>query len=51
MIPYVKAPGHAPLDACGWQVAGPKGAAARLGMKPSTLASRIKALGLERPAS
>jgi len=38
------------LDAAGWQVAGPEGAAARLGMKASTLASRIKALGLERPA-
>jgi len=38
------------LDAAGWRVAGPQGAAARLGMKPSTLASRIKALGLERPA-
>ncbi len=37
------------LTATGWRVAGPEGAAARLGMPPSTLASRIKALGLQKP--
>jgi hypothetical protein len=30
-------------------VAGPGGAAALLGLKPSTLASRMKALGIRRP--
>ena len=32
-----------------WRVAGPKGAAKLLGMPPSTLQSRIKALGIKRP--
>jgi transcriptional regulator with GAF, ATPase, and Fis domain len=36
------------LDATGWQVAGDSGAARLLGMAPSTLASRMKALGLRR---
>jgi PAS domain S-box-containing protein len=36
------------LRAAGGRVAGADGAAARLGLKPSTLASRIKALGLRR---
>ena len=36
----------AALDACAGKVAGKQGAAARLGMKPSTLSSRIKALGI-----
>jgi PAS domain S-box-containing protein len=36
------------LDSTGWQIAGDSGAARLLGMAPSTLASRIKALGLER---
>jgi PAS domain S-box-containing protein len=40
----------AALDAADWQVAGPSGAAARLGTKPSTLRSRMKALGIGRPA-
>jgi transcriptional regulator with GAF, ATPase, and Fis domain len=30
------------------QIAGPRGAAALLGMKPTTLSSRVKALGLDR---
>jgi PAS domain S-box-containing protein len=38
----------AALQAAGWQVAGADGAAERLGMKPSTLRSRIKALGIVR---
>ncbi len=37
------------LRACGGKVAGRAGAAARLGLKPSTLASRMKALGISRP--
>ena len=38
------------LDACGWRVAGHQGAAALLGIPPSTLSSRMKALALSRPA-
>jgi transcriptional regulator with GAF, ATPase, and Fis domain len=37
------------LDCTGWRVYGAQGAAALLGMKPSTLASRIKKLRLQRP--
>jgi formate hydrogenlyase transcriptional activator len=33
-----------------WILAGPKGAAARLGMKRTTLQSRIQKLGIERPS-
>jgi transcriptional regulator with GAF, ATPase, and Fis domain len=36
------------LEVAQWQVAGERGAAALLGMKPSTLASRMKALGVAR---
>lgn len=36
------------LDATGWQISGDSGAARLLGMAPSTLASRIKALGIRR---
>jgi transcriptional regulator with GAF, ATPase, and Fis domain len=36
------------LDTSGWRVSGSAGAAQLLGMNPSTLASRIKALGLRR---
>ena len=38
------------LDAAGWKVAGEKGAATLLRMNPSTLNSRLKALGIRRPA-
>ncbi|MEP0345306.1 helix-turn-helix domain-containing protein, partial [Rhodopirellula bahusiensis] len=34
------------LQACGGKVYGDTGAAALLGMKPTTLASRIKSLGI-----
>jgi len=34
-----------------WRIRGPHGAAARLGLKPTTLESRIKKLGLSRPGS
>jgi PAS domain S-box-containing protein len=39
------------LEASGWKIAGPNGAAARLGLKPSTLSSRLAALGIERQAA
>jgi formate hydrogenlyase transcriptional activator len=34
------------LEACGGKVFGPGGAAAILGIKPTTLASRIKTFGI-----
>lgn len=37
------------LEASGWRVAGEKGAARLLGMKSSTLSSRMKALRIKRP--
>ncbi len=37
------------LDECKWRVKGAGGAADRLGLKPSTLYSRMKKLGIERP--
>jgi PAS domain S-box-containing protein len=37
------------LEAAGWRVAGEQGAAGLLGMKPSTLSSRMKALEIIRP--
>jgi PAS domain S-box-containing protein len=39
----------AALDASGWRIAGEGGAAERLGTRPSTLRSRMKALGISRP--
>jgi PAS domain S-box-containing protein len=38
------------LETTGWRVAGPTGAAQRLGLPSSTLASRMKALGIRRPS-
>ena len=38
----------AALKAAGGRVAGPRGAAALLGMNPNTLASRMRALGLKK---
>jgi formate hydrogenlyase transcriptional activator len=38
------------LDATGWVVGGPKGAAARLGMKRSTLQKKMQRLGISRLA-
>jgi len=40
---------RAALVKAGWKVYGRDGAAALLGMKPTTLASRMKALGIARP--
>jgi PAS domain S-box-containing protein len=37
------------LAACDGKVFGPSGAAERLGLRPTTLASRIKRLGIEKP--
>jgi formate hydrogenlyase transcriptional activator len=36
------------LEECNWVVAGPDGAAARLGMKRSTLHLRMQKLGISR---
>ena len=38
------------LQASGWIVGGPRGAAARLGLKRTTLISKMKKLGISRPA-
>jgi transcriptional regulator of acetoin/glycerol metabolism len=38
------------LNAAGWIVGGPKGAAARLGLKRPTLIHKMKRLGISRPA-
>ena len=38
------------LEACGWKIEGASGAAARLGVAPSTLRERIKKYGLQRRA-
>ncbi len=40
---------RAALKRCGWKVAGPQGAAQLLGLSPSTLAYRMRALGVRRP--
>jgi transcriptional regulator with GAF, ATPase, and Fis domain len=39
------------LETCGWRVSGPDGAAARLGLKRSTLQFRMKKLGIEPSGS
>ena len=39
------------LEATRWKIYGDDGAAARLGLPPTTLASKIKKLGLQRPTS
>ncbi len=39
----------AALEACAWVIEGPTGAAARLGLHPNTLRSRLKRLGISRP--
>jgi transcriptional regulator with GAF, ATPase, and Fis domain len=39
----------AALQAANWRISGPGGAADILGLKPTTLADRMRALGLERP--
>jgi transcriptional regulator with GAF, ATPase, and Fis domain len=37
------------LERTGWRVSGPKGAATVLGLKPTTLESKMKRLGIRRP--
>lgn len=37
------------LDKCGWKISGQGGAAEFLGVHPATLASRLKAMGVNRP--
>jgi transcriptional regulator with GAF, ATPase, and Fis domain len=37
------------LQLCGWRIRGVGGAAERLGIKPTTLESRLKKLGIKRP--
>ena len=49
MVAFERANLMRALEKCGWRVAGESGAAALLGMKPSTLSSRMKALGIARP--
>jgi formate hydrogenlyase transcriptional activator len=39
------------LESTHWRIYGPQGAAAQLGMNPSTLRSRMKKLGVCRPAN
>jgi transcriptional regulator with GAF, ATPase, and Fis domain len=39
------------LGKTNWKIKGPDGAAELLGIKPTTLLSRIKVMGLERPAA
>jgi transcriptional regulator with GAF, ATPase, and Fis domain len=39
------------LHACGWRIEGSRGAAALLGLKPSTLRSRMQKLGVQRTPS
>ena len=39
----------AALRASNWRVSGKEGAAERLGVKPTTLADRIKSFGIRRP--
>jgi len=38
------------LTLAGWHIEGPDGAAARLGLPPSTLRSRMKLFGMKRPS-
>ncbi|GAB4248700.1 MAG: hypothetical protein Kow0054_04950 [Deferrisoma sp.] len=38
------------LEASNWKIYGPRGAAERLGMKPTTLISKMKRLDLARPS-
>jgi len=38
------------LDRTGWKISGPTGAAAILGVKPTTLASRIKVMNIVKPS-
>ena len=37
------------MDHCGWTVEGPSGAASRLGLRPSTLRSKLSRFGVAKP--
>jgi len=37
------------LETCGWQIYGEKGAAALIGINPTTLIARMKRMGLKKP--
>ncbi len=37
------------LNQCGWKITGAEGAAEVLAMKPTTLHSKMKKLGLKKP--
>jgi formate hydrogenlyase transcriptional activator len=39
------------LDDCDWKIRGTDGAAERLGLNRSTLQSRMKKMGIQRPAA
>ena len=39
------------LEQVGWVVGGPRGAAAKLGLKRTTLIARMKRLGISRPTT
>jgi formate hydrogenlyase transcriptional activator len=39
------------LEATGWRIRGPGGAADQLGFKPTTLETRMAKLGLKRPGA
>jgi transcriptional regulator with GAF, ATPase, and Fis domain len=41
----------AALHTANWRISGKGGAAELLGMRPTTLADRIRALGIRRPGS
>jgi transcriptional regulator with GAF, ATPase, and Fis domain len=40
----------AALKTCGWKIGGRGGAADLLGLKPTTLSSRMKSMGIQRPS-
>ena len=37
------------LESCAWRIRGPGGASELLGLKPSTLETRMAKLGIRRP--
>ncbi len=39
----------AALEACGWKIGGEDGAASLLGIRPTTLSSKMKVMGIQRP--
>ena len=50
MREYQKQNIAAALKETGWRVSGTDGAAELLGVKPTTLADRIRTFGIKRPA-